>query len=50
VAGVAVWKREEWVKDILKARGRVTTASEIEKTSDGTVLDWIKQVSVQFDF
>jgi hypothetical protein len=35
----AVWKREEWVTEILKARGRVTTASEIEKTSDGTVLD-----------
>jgi len=35
----AVWKREEWVTEILKARGRVTSASEIEKTSDGTVLD-----------
>ena len=35
----AVWKREEWVTEILKARGRVTAASEIEKTSDGTVLD-----------
>ena len=35
----AVWKREEWVTDILKARGCVTAANEIEKTSDGTVLD-----------
>ncbi len=35
----AVWKREEWVTEILKARGRVAAASEIEKTSDGTVLD-----------